>query len=42
MSLYNYVPAREHLSQLMIDRLAGEYAYPPEPGTGPGSVIRHV
>ena len=35
MSLYNYVPAREHLSQLMIDRLAGEYAYPRSPERGP-------
>ncbi len=30
MSLYNYVPAKDHLTQLMIDHLAGEYAYPPE------------
>jgi AcrR family transcriptional regulator len=28
MSLYNYVPAKDHLAQLMIDHLAGEYAYP--------------
>ena len=28
MSLYNYVPAKDHLAQLMIDQLAGEYAYP--------------
>jgi AcrR family transcriptional regulator len=31
MSLYNYVPAREHLTQLIIDRLAGEYAHPAAP-----------
>ena len=31
MSLYNYVPAKEHLAQLMIDHLAGEYAYPAGP-----------
>ncbi|HEY6276280.1 MAG TPA: TetR/AcrR family transcriptional regulator [Streptosporangiaceae bacterium] len=31
MSLYNYVPAKDHLAQLMIDRLAGEYSYPPQP-----------
>jgi AcrR family transcriptional regulator len=31
MSLYNYVPAKEHLAQLMIDRVAGEYAYPAAP-----------
>ena len=29
MSLYSYVPAKEHLVQLMIDQLWGEYAYPP-------------
>jgi AcrR family transcriptional regulator len=28
MSLYNYVPAREHLAQLLTDQLAGEYTYP--------------
>jgi AcrR family transcriptional regulator len=31
MSLYNYVPAKEHLAQLMIDQISGEYAYPPAP-----------
>jgi AcrR family transcriptional regulator len=31
MSLYNYVPAKDHLAQLMTDRLAGEYAYPVTP-----------
>ena len=29
MSLYNYVPAKEHLVQLMIDHVGGEYRYPP-------------
>ena len=29
MSLYNYVPAKEHLVQLMADQAAGEYVYPP-------------
>lgn len=28
MSLYNYVPAKEHLAQLMTDHVATEYAYP--------------
>jgi AcrR family transcriptional regulator len=28
MSLYNYVPAKEHLVQLMIDHVNGEYRYP--------------
>ncbi len=28
MSLYNYVPAKEHVGQLMTDHVAAEYAYP--------------
>jgi len=28
MSLYNYVPAKEHLVQLMIDHVGGEYRFP--------------
>jgi len=31
MSLYNYVPAKEQLVQLMIDHVGGEYRYPGEP-----------
>jgi AcrR family transcriptional regulator len=31
MSLYNYVPAKEHLVQLMADQAAGEHAYPRSP-----------
>ena len=31
MSLYNYITAKEHLVQLIIDKIAGEYAYPPHP-----------
>jgi AcrR family transcriptional regulator len=31
MSLYTYVPAKDHLAQLMTDRLAAEYAYPVTP-----------
>jgi AcrR family transcriptional regulator len=31
MSLYNYVPAKDHLVQLMADQAAGEYAYPRRP-----------
>jgi AcrR family transcriptional regulator len=31
MSLYNYVPTKDHLVQLMIDQTAGEYAYPRHP-----------
>jgi AcrR family transcriptional regulator len=31
MSLYNYVPAKDHLAQLMTDHLAAGYAYPRTP-----------
>jgi AcrR family transcriptional regulator len=31
MSLYTYVPAKDHLAQLMTDHLAAEYAYPGTP-----------
>ena len=34
MTLYNYVPAKEHLVQLMADQTAAEYAYPPIPPPG--------
>ena len=34
MSLYNYVPAKDHLVQLMIDHVNGEYDYPPGPRAG--------
>jgi AcrR family transcriptional regulator len=30
MTLYNYLPTKDHLAQLVIDELAAEYAYPPE------------
>jgi AcrR family transcriptional regulator len=39
MSLYNYVPARDHLAQLMTDNLAAEYAYPGTPATDPRAAI---
>ena len=32
MSLYNYVPTKDHLIQLMVDMAASEYRYP-APGT---------
>ena len=35
MSLYNYVPKKEHLFDLMIDAVAGEYELPPEPSGDP-------
>jgi AcrR family transcriptional regulator len=28
MSLYNYVATKDHLAQLMVDQLVGEYRYP--------------
>lgn len=31
MSLYNYVPAKDQLAQLVADFLAGEYSYPATP-----------
>ncbi|MFE4975515.1 TetR/AcrR family transcriptional regulator [Kitasatospora sp. NPDC056651] len=31
MSLYNYVPKKEHLLDLMLDAATGEYHLPPEP-----------
>lgn len=39
MSLYNYVPAKEHLLQLMADQTAAEYAYPPAPPPGSRAAI---
>jgi AcrR family transcriptional regulator len=39
MSLYNYVPAKEHLAQLMTDQLAGEYDYPVTPAPDPRAAI---
>jgi AcrR family transcriptional regulator len=39
MSLYNYVPAKEHLVQLMADQTAAEYAYPPGPPPGSRAAI---
>ena len=31
MSLYNYVPTKDHLVQLMIDQVSGEYQFPGGP-----------
>jgi AcrR family transcriptional regulator len=39
MSLYNYVPAKDHLAQLMTDQLAAEYAYPVTPAPDPRAAI---
>src|SRR5487761_1811746 len=46
MSLYNYVPAKEHLAQLMTDHVAAEYAYPgtrvPDPRAALADLARQV
>ncbi|HEY5400739.1 MAG TPA: AMP-binding protein [Trebonia sp.] len=39
MSLYNYVPSRDHLAQLMTDQLAGEYTFPATPTPDPRAAI---
>lgn len=39
MTLYGYVPAKNHLAQLMIDTLAGEYVYPAGPADYGAEVI---
>lgn len=39
MSLYNYIPAKEHLAQLMTDHVAAEYAYPGARVTEPRAAI---
>src|ERR1700759_424063 len=39
MTLYNYVPAKDHLGQLMTDQLAGEYVYPGAPAPDPRAAI---
>ena len=37
MSLYNYVPSKEHLVQLMIDQVSAEYRYPGSPPERPAA-----
>jgi AcrR family transcriptional regulator len=39
MSLYNYVPAKEHLAQLMTDQVAAEYVYPGKRARDPRAAI---
>jgi AcrR family transcriptional regulator len=39
MSLYNYVPTKDHLVQLMIDEVGTEYRFPAEP---PGDIRQAV
>jgi AcrR family transcriptional regulator len=42
MSLYNYVPAKDHLAQLMTDHLAAEYVYPGTPCPDPRAAIAEL
>lgn len=39
MSLYTYVPAKDHLAQLMTDHLAAEYNYPSTPAPDPRAAV---
>ncbi|WP_236047156.1 TetR/AcrR family transcriptional regulator [Streptacidiphilus fuscans] len=40
MSLYNYVPKKEHLFDLMLDAATGEFALPDAPGGDPWADLR--
>jgi AcrR family transcriptional regulator len=42
MTLYNYLPTKDHLAQLVIDRLAAEYAYPQAPPADKRSAIAEL
>jgi AcrR family transcriptional regulator len=42
MSLYTYVPAKDHLAQLMTDHLAAEYTYPAAPPRDPSAAIAEL
>ncbi len=42
MSLYNYVPTKDHLIQLMIDQVGGEYEYPDRPPRDARAAIRDL
>ena len=39
MSLYNYVPSKEHLVQLMIDHVSGEYEYADPPSGARAAIL---
>jgi AcrR family transcriptional regulator len=39
MTLYNYLPSKDHLAQLVIDQLAAEYSYSPAPPADKRSAI---
>jgi AcrR family transcriptional regulator len=42
MTLYNYLPTKDHLAQLVIDELAAEYTYPPELPAGRRAAITEL
>jgi AcrR family transcriptional regulator len=42
MTLYNYLPTKDHLAQLVIDKLAAEYAYPQAPPADKRSAIAEL
>nr|WP_202512700.1 TetR/AcrR family transcriptional regulator C-terminal domain-containing protein [Streptomyces sp. SID3343] len=42
MSLYNYVPKKEHLFDLMLDEIVGEYRLPDTPSGDPRADLRFV
>jgi hypothetical protein len=42
MILYNYLPTKDHLAQLVIDTLAAEYAYPQAPPADQRSAIAEL
>jgi AcrR family transcriptional regulator len=42
MTLYNYLPTKDHLAQLVIDKLAAEYAYPQAPPADQRSAIAEL
>ncbi len=42
MTLYNYLPTKDHLAQLVIDELAAEYAYPHAPPADKRSAIAEL
>jgi AcrR family transcriptional regulator len=42
MTLYNYLPTKDHLAQLVIDELAAEYAYPQAPPADKRSAIAEL
>jgi AcrR family transcriptional regulator len=42
MTLYNYLPTKDHLAQLVLDKLAAEYTYPSAPPADKRSAIAEL